>query len=125
MTSKFLFVLSDESILVVWGFIQAVGILDYGLAKVADMVIKYVITPAVNGRSCVSFVVDIIQEAGLTTEAILKIVPPSGPEVNVKIITCNLFGGQIASRFPFLYADTINYIVEKRYHLSIICMLEQ
>ncbi|XP_052178066.1 centromere/kinetochore protein zw10 homolog isoform X2 [Diospyros lotus] len=60
---------------------DAVGILDYGLAKVADMMIKYVITPAVNGRSHVSFVVDIIQEAGLTTEAVLKIVPPSGPEM--------------------------------------------
>ncbi|GMP66682.1 hypothetical protein CsSME_00026944 [Camellia sinensis var. sinensis] len=60
---------------------DVVGILDYGLAKVADMMIKHVITPAVNCRSCVSFVEEINQETEHITEAILKIVPSSDPEV--------------------------------------------
>ncbi|GMP66681.1 hypothetical protein CsSME_00026944 [Camellia sinensis var. sinensis] len=60
---------------------DVVGILDYGLAKVADMMIKHVITPAVNCRSCVSFVEEINQETEHITEAILKIVPSSDPEI--------------------------------------------
>ncbi|KAI8007493.1 hypothetical protein LOK49_LG07G02652 [Camellia lanceoleosa] len=60
---------------------DVVGILDYGLAKVADMMIKHVITPAVNCRSHVSFVEEIDQETEHITEAILKIVPSSDREL--------------------------------------------
>ncbi|PON44618.1 RZZ complex, subunit Zw [Trema orientale] len=51
------------------------GILDYGLAKVADLLIKYVIAPAVNYKSPVSFVEESVQDSKELTEAILKMVP--------------------------------------------------
>ncbi|XP_044466367.1 centromere/kinetochore protein zw10 homolog isoform X2 [Mangifera indica] len=50
---------------------EAVGILNYGLAKVADMMVKYVITPAVNFGSPITFV----EEGDEGAEATLKIVP--------------------------------------------------
>ncbi|XP_031262217.1 centromere/kinetochore protein zw10 homolog isoform X2 [Pistacia vera] len=49
---------------------EAVGILNYGLAKVADLMVKYVITPAVNG-SPITFVEELNEGA----EATLKIIP--------------------------------------------------
>lgn len=64
-----------------------VGILDYGLAKVADLVIKYVISPAVNYGSPVSFVEESVQNSENTTEAILKIVPSQDPMVYVPMIS--------------------------------------
>ena len=62
-----------------------VGILDYGLAKVADMMIKFVITPAVNFSSRVSFAEEINQVAGHKTEVILKLIPSSDPKVNLSL----------------------------------------
>lgn len=59
-----------------------VGILDYGLAKVADLMIKNVISLAVNYRSPVSFVDEIVQDAELMTGAVLKIVPTQDPKVD-------------------------------------------
>ncbi|PSS16115.1 Centromere/kinetochore protein like [Actinidia chinensis var. chinensis] len=60
---------------------DVVGILDYGLAKVADKMIKYAIIPVVKRRSNVSFVEDINQEIGGIMETILRIVPSSDPEI--------------------------------------------
>ncbi|GFY97580.1 centromere/kinetochore protein, putative [Actinidia rufa] len=60
---------------------DVVGILDYGLAKVADKMIKYAIIPVVKRRSNVSFVEDINQEKGGIMETILRIVPSSDPEI--------------------------------------------
>ncbi|XP_015881422.3 centromere/kinetochore protein zw10 homolog isoform X2 [Ziziphus jujuba] len=62
-------------------FEEVVGILDYGLAKVADLVIKYVISPAVNYGSPVSFVEESVQNSKKTVEASLKIVPSQDPKV--------------------------------------------
>ncbi|XAR68139.1 hypothetical protein NMG60_11003166 [Bertholletia excelsa] len=56
---------------------DVVGILDYGLAKVADMVIKYVVSPAVNYTCPVSFVEETNQDAEHLNEAVLKMVPSS------------------------------------------------
>ena len=53
---------------------QMVGILDYGLAKVADLMIKHVITPAVDCGSPISFTEETNQDSGQKTEMILKIV---------------------------------------------------
>ncbi|PON48506.1 RZZ complex, subunit Zw [Parasponia andersonii] len=55
--------------------LDVLGILDYGLAKVADLLIKYVIAPAVNYKSPVLFVEESVQDSKELTEAILKIVP--------------------------------------------------
>ncbi|KAK2979032.1 hypothetical protein RJ640_013666 [Escallonia rubra] len=53
---------------------EVVGILDYGLAKVADLFIKHVITPAVNHVPHISFVEELNQDSKSTTEVVLKMV---------------------------------------------------
>lgn len=52
-----------------------VGILDYGLSKVADLIIKYVVTPVVNHGVPVSFVEELTQDSKEMTEAVLNILP--------------------------------------------------
>lgn len=49
--------------------------MDYGLAKVADMLIKHVIFPAVNYGSPVAFMEEFVQDSDKRKEAILKIIP--------------------------------------------------
>ena len=56
--------------------------MDYGLAKVADLMIKNVISLAVNYRSPVLFVDEIVQDAEVMTGAVLKIVPTQDPKVD-------------------------------------------
>ncbi|XP_062152675.1 centromere/kinetochore protein zw10 homolog [Alnus glutinosa] len=60
---------------------DVVGILDYGLAKVADLIIKYVVSPAVNPGSPISFVEELNQDSKGMTEAVLKIVPSVEPKI--------------------------------------------
>lgn len=50
-----------------------VGLLDYGLARVADLMIKYVITPVINSASPIAFVEELNQDTGKMVEAILKL----------------------------------------------------
>ncbi|KAK9284581.1 hypothetical protein L1049_023757 [Liquidambar formosana] len=71
---------------------DVVGVLDYGLAKVADLMIKYVITPAVNYRSPISFVEERNQDSEQMTGVILKIVPSTDPKIE------NVDGDTIYSR---------------------------
>ncbi|KAK4354107.1 hypothetical protein RND71_026301 [Anisodus tanguticus] len=60
---------------------DAVGIMDYGLAKVADLMIKHVIAPVVSFRSTI--VVEWInEESGNGAEANLKILPSADPNVD-------------------------------------------
>lgn len=80
-----------------------VGILDYGLAKVADLMIKYVITPAVKSGSKISVFEEINQDSEHITEMVLKIDRPSDIEVNFQfcdsnrpIFCLNLFAGCIS-----------------------------
>ncbi|KAJ9176843.1 hypothetical protein P3X46_012115 [Hevea brasiliensis] len=61
--------------------LEVIGILDYGLAKVADQMIKFVITPAVNSRSSISFVEDSEKVSEATAEAVLKMVPSFDPKM--------------------------------------------
>ncbi|XWS36738.1 hypothetical protein CRYUN_Cryun20dG0111500 [Craigia yunnanensis] len=58
------------------------GILDYSLAKAADLIIKHCITPAVNYQSPVTFVEDVNHGSEGIIEAVLKILPPQ----NCKIV---------------------------------------
>ncbi|KAL3502506.1 hypothetical protein ACH5RR_036955 [Cinchona calisaya] len=53
---------------------DAVGVLDYGLARVADLMIKHVISRAISCRSTVSVVEEISEDRGLTSEAVLTII---------------------------------------------------
>ncbi|KAK3038916.1 hypothetical protein RJ639_027544 [Escallonia herrerae] len=59
---------------------EVVGILDYGLAKVADLFIKHVVTPAVNHVPHTSFVEELNQDSKSTTEVVLKMVLSSDPK---------------------------------------------
>ena len=59
--------------------------MDYGLAKVADLIIKHVITPVVKRGSAISFVEEVNQDSKEMTEAILKIVPSIDPKVIIFI----------------------------------------
>ncbi|KAJ4822072.1 Centromere/kinetochore protein zw10 [Turnera subulata] len=56
---------------------EVVGVLDYGLAKVADQMIKFVISPAIKRGSTISlvFVEDVKKLSEEMTEAMLKIKP--------------------------------------------------
>ncbi|OIT03456.1 PREDICTED: centromere/kinetochore protein zw10 homolog [Nicotiana attenuata] len=60
---------------------DAVGIMDYGLAKVADLMIKHVIAPVVSFRSTI-VVEETNQESGNGAEANLKILPSADPNVD-------------------------------------------
>ncbi|OMP07538.1 RZZ complex, subunit Zw10 [Corchorus olitorius] len=57
------------------------GILGYSLAKAADLIIKHVITPAVNYGSPVTFIEDIDQGSEGIREAALKILPSQDGKV--------------------------------------------
>ncbi|XP_073060828.1 centromere/kinetochore protein zw10 homolog isoform X2 [Primulina eburnea] len=59
---------------------DAAEILDYGLAKVADLIIKHTITPVVSARATPSLIEDTDQDLDRIPEAVLKIVPSSNPE---------------------------------------------
>ncbi|XP_075498238.1 centromere/kinetochore protein zw10 homolog [Primulina tabacum] len=59
---------------------DAADILDYGLAKVADLIIKHTITPVVSARATPSSIEDTDQDLDRIPEAVLKIVPSSNPE---------------------------------------------
>ncbi|XP_048435166.1 centromere/kinetochore protein zw10 homolog isoform X3 [Pyrus x bretschneideri] len=61
--------------------LDVVGILDYGLGKVADLMIKHVISPALNFGAPVSFVAEVNQDSQVLTEAILNIVPSNDPKI--------------------------------------------
>ncbi|KAE8671075.1 Centromere/kinetochore protein zw10-like protein [Hibiscus syriacus] len=54
---------------------DAAGILDYSLAKAADLIIKHAITPAANYESPVAFEEDVSQGSEGISEAVLKILP--------------------------------------------------
>ena len=62
-----------------------VGILDYGLAKVADKMVKFVIAPAMNCSTTTSFAEEVKERSEGLTEAILKTVPSSDFKVSVHL----------------------------------------
>lgn len=57
--------------------------MDFGLGKIADLIIKYVITQAVNPESHISFSEEINQDSGHIDEVVLKMIPSFDPEVNI------------------------------------------
>lgn len=78
---------------------DAVGMMDYGLAKVADLMIKHVIAPVVSFRSTI--VVELInQDSGNGAEANLKILPSADPNVD------NIDGGSMYS----VIVDVVKFI---------------
>lgn len=69
------------NVLILEEHLQILGVLDYGLAKVADLVIKYVIIPAVDYNSPITLVEELKQGSEEMTEAALKIVQSVDPMV--------------------------------------------
>lgn len=70
---------------------DVVGIMDYGLAKLADLIIKYLISPAVNSVSPVSFVEELYKDSRQMTEATMKITPSADPK-NEEAAAVNIYG---------------------------------
>ncbi|KAL8205294.1 hypothetical protein R6Q57_008845 [Mikania cordata] len=60
---------------------QVVDILDYGLAKVADLMTRYVITPAVGSISHSFSVEEQRSDSGDATDTVLRITPLAGTQV--------------------------------------------
>lgn len=61
--------------------LDVVGILDYGLAKIADLLIKYVISPVIKCECSITFVEEMNQDSKKMTEACLKITPSGDPKI--------------------------------------------
>ncbi|GAB2280948.1 hypothetical protein Dimus_015564, partial [Dionaea muscipula] len=57
------------------------NILDYGLAKIADLFIKHATSPATNLRSPTTFVVESNNDSRRSFEAIVQMVPCSDSKV--------------------------------------------
>ncbi|CAI9294822.1 unnamed protein product [Lactuca saligna] len=60
---------------------HVVGILDYGLAKVADMMTRHVIAPAVRSGSHSFSVEEKRLDSGYIAEVVLRITPPSDSQI--------------------------------------------
>lgn len=59
------------------------GVLDYGLAKIADLITKHVFTPVVSCRANPTVEEEINQDVDHATEAVLKMVPSDESEDNM------------------------------------------
>ncbi|XP_045799875.1 centromere/kinetochore protein zw10 homolog isoform X2 [Trifolium pratense] len=75
---------------------EVVGILEYGLVKVADLMIKYVITPFINRGQPLSFLEELDQDS-----AVLKIVP--SPESKLEYLDGELLYSGIVLFIKFIY----------------------
>ncbi|KAF6159179.1 hypothetical protein GIB67_032796 [Kingdonia uniflora] len=60
---------------------EIAGFLDYGLVKVADLVVKHVVIPTVRNASCFDFVEEITKDSEEVAEASLIYNPSSNSEV--------------------------------------------
>ncbi|KAL9270956.1 Centromere/kinetochore protein zw10-like protein [Drosera capensis] len=60
---------------------DVLDILDYGLARTADSIIKHVIGPAMNLKAPASFIVEANENSGENCHAVLRILPYLGPEI--------------------------------------------
>ncbi|PIA36164.1 hypothetical protein AQUCO_03400224v1 [Aquilegia coerulea] len=69
---------------------EVIGVLDYGLAKVADLIVKFVVIPTVSNGSRFDFVEELDQETMEKDEAILGLVSSSGSQVDIPSIYSNI-----------------------------------
>ncbi|XP_030460431.1 centromere/kinetochore protein zw10 homolog isoform X2 [Syzygium oleosum] len=79
---------------------EVVGLLDYGLARVADLMIKYVITPVINSGSAIAFVEELKQESGKMTEAFLKMV--QSPDQKIGTVDSEMIFSKIIEIVKFI-----------------------
>lgn len=88
--------LSGVQLQMVLEAMEVVGILEYGLAKVADLMIKYVITPFINRGQPLSFLEESNQDS-----ALLKIVP--SPDSKLEYLDGELLYSGIVLFIKFIY----------------------
>ncbi|XP_073296675.1 centromere/kinetochore protein zw10 homolog isoform X1 [Primulina huaijiensis] len=81
---------------------DAADILDYGLAKVADLIIKHTITPVVSARATPSLIEDTDQDLDRIPEAVLKIVPSSNPEARLLLLNGEAMYSNIVQILKFI-----------------------
>ncbi|KAH6788704.1 centromere/kinetochore protein [Perilla frutescens var. frutescens] len=84
--------IDDLELFTVMNAMDVAGVLDYGLAKIADLITKYVFTPVVSCRAN-PIVEEINPDVGHVTEAVLKMVPsvePEGSKVDGQIMYSNI-----------------------------------
>ncbi|XP_026395116.1 centromere/kinetochore protein zw10 homolog [Papaver somniferum] len=67
---------------------EIAGVLDYGLAKVADLMVKYIIIPTVNAECNFHLVEELLPNCGQMDEAILSLVVSSSDS---KVETANIY----------------------------------
>ncbi|KAJ0463860.1 putative RZZ complex, subunit Zw10 protein [Helianthus annuus] len=82
---------------------HVVGILDHGLAKVADLMTRHVITPAVGSISHSFSVEEQRLDSGDITEAVLRITPLTGTQVENMDAEIIYSGISIVIQFIFNY----------------------
>lgn len=88
--------LSEIQLQMVLEAMEVVDILEYGLAKVADLMIKYVITPFINRGQPLSFLEESNQDS-----AVLKIVP--SPDSKLEYLDGELLYSGIVLFIKFIY----------------------
>lgn len=84
---------NDLELSTVMNAMDVAGVLDYGLAKVADLITKYVFIPVVSCRANPTVEEEIDQDVDHVTEAVLKMVPSVESEDNMvdgKIMYSNI-----------------------------------
>uniref|UniRef100_A0A803LRJ8 Centromere/kinetochore protein zw10 homolog n=1 Tax=Chenopodium quinoa TaxID=63459 RepID=A0A803LRJ8_CHEQI len=80
---------------------DVLGILDYGLAKTADLFIKHAIAPAVNFKSPVSFLEESSGSQEESSGTILKII--SSLELKAEDMDCNALFTRMTKVVKFIY----------------------
>ncbi|CAO2812817.1 unnamed protein product [Amaranthus hypochondriacus] len=80
---------------------DVLGILDYGLARTADLFIKHAIAPAVNVKAPVSFLEESSGSLEESGDAILKIVRSS--ETKIEGLDCNALFSRMTEVVKFIY----------------------
>ncbi|XP_030539776.1 centromere/kinetochore protein zw10 homolog isoform X1 [Rhodamnia argentea] len=79
---------------------EVVGLLDYGLARVADLMIKYVMTPVINSGSAIAFVEESKQESGKLTEAFLRMM--QSPDQKIGTVDSEMIFSKIIEVAKFI-----------------------
>ncbi|KAH6780919.1 centromere/kinetochore protein [Perilla frutescens var. hirtella] len=85
--------IDDLELFTVMNAMDVAGVLDYGLAKIADLITKYVFTPVVSCRANPIVEEEINPDVGHVTEVVLKMVPsvePEGSKVDGQIMYSNI-----------------------------------
>ncbi|KAK1317928.1 hypothetical protein QJS10_CPA05g00958 [Acorus calamus] len=82
---------------------EIAGVMDYGFAKVADLMIKHVMNPAVRCASGIVFTEDCNQDSGLNADAILSIIMTSSPDIQGEQLSAVDIYSKLTQVIKFIY----------------------